>query len=222
MQNKKTTIFITLSSIALLSLLAIQVNWILQTAKIKSNLFNEKANMVLARTAEALAADKDMCEKIEACVDTSNASGEVSEIGKDEVHKLDSLFRHYMNFYNIQIQYSFVVTKPTFLNTQKGNGFTNLIYHKRVYEGISANGLDLKLIFPDRKQFIVAEMGGMFIASVILILVVLILFWRTVLALIREKRMANQTSEFLNNIDVYKRQLRGWTITSGAMVKKMK
>jgi two-component system phosphate regulon sensor histidine kinase PhoR len=200
MQHKKTNIFIALSSIALLSLLAIQVNWILRTAKIKSDLFNEKANMVLARTAEALAADKDMCEKIEACVDTSNASGEVSEIGKNEVHKLDSLFRYYMNFYNIQIQYSFVVTKPTFLNTQNRNGFANLIYQKRVDEGISANGLDLKLIFPDRKQFIMAEMGGMFITSVILILVVLILFWRTVLALIREKRVAYQTTEFLNNM----------------------
>ncbi len=200
MRNNRTNIFIAFSSIALLSLLAIQVNWILQTAKIKSDLFNEKANIVLARTAEALAADEDMCKKIEACVDTANPTGEASEIGKDEVHKLDSLFKHYMNFYNIQIQYSFVVTKPAFLNTQNGSGFANLIYNKRVDEGINANGLDLKLIFPDRKQFIMAEMGGMFIASVILILVVLILFWRTVLALIREKRIAYQTTEFLNNM----------------------
>lgn len=200
MHYKKTNIFIVFSCIALLSLLAIQVNWILQTAKIKSDLFNEKANMVLARTAEALAADKDMCKKIEECVDSSNPSVEASEIGKDEVHKLDSLFRHYMNFYNIQIQYSFVVTKPAFLNTQNGSGFANLIYNKRVDEGLSANGLDLKLIFPDRKQFILAEMGGMFVASVILILVVLILFWRTVLALLREKRIAYQTTEFLNNM----------------------
>ena len=57
MKIDRTYIFVTLSSIALLLVLAIQVNYLLNTAQIKEQLFNEKANMVLDRTALALSND---------------------------------------------------------------------------------------------------------------------------------------------------------------------
>lgn len=47
MKFNKTYIFIAISSIALLIVLIIQVNWILENAKIKEELFNEKANIIL-------------------------------------------------------------------------------------------------------------------------------------------------------------------------------
>ena len=58
----------------------------------------------------------------------------------------------------------------------------------------------LKLIFPEKKQFILAEMRTPFITSVILILVVLILSWQTILALQKEKEIAEHTTDFLNNM----------------------
>jgi len=62
------------------------------------------------------------------------------------------------------------------------------------------NGWALKLIFPEKKQFIMAEMGTLFITSVILILIVLVMFWRTTLSLIREKKISEHTTDFLNNM----------------------
>ncbi len=47
MKQNKTHLFIAVSSVALVVMLAIQVNWILQTAQIKEQLFNDKANLVL-------------------------------------------------------------------------------------------------------------------------------------------------------------------------------
>jgi two-component system phosphate regulon sensor histidine kinase PhoR len=44
------------------------------------------------------------------------------------------------------------------------------------------------------------EMGTPFISSVILIIVVLVMFWRTVLSLMKEKRISEHTTEFLNNM----------------------
>src|ERR1035437_6442254 len=99
MKLNRTNIFIAISSIALLIVLIIQVNWILQTAENKEELFNEKANIVLARTTEALASDSVTCKNMETC------------IGKNETHKIDSLLKHYMNFYNFHIDYSFEVIK---------------------------------------------------------------------------------------------------------------
>jgi two-component system phosphate regulon sensor histidine kinase PhoR len=178
--------------------LIIQVNWIYQTAKIKEDLFNEKANMVLSRTTEALLSDKETCMKIGACIDNESDPGLVTKLGKDEVYKIDSLLNYYMKFYNFHIDYTFAVAKPGNISIE--NGMVNFVYNKTIEDDAIANGVELKLIFPEKRQFIIAEMGKLFITSVLLILIVLILFWRTVQSLLNEKKISEHTTDFLNNM----------------------
>jgi two-component system, OmpR family, phosphate regulon sensor histidine kinase PhoR len=200
MKKNRTWLFVAISSVALILVLVIQVNWILRTAKIKEELFNEKANMVLSRTTEALRADRETCMKIGACAELDGASGTAVKLGKDEVHKIDSLFTHYMRFYNFRIGYTFVVEKPGTLAAVTESGSANSTYNKPLDDAAGITGVELKLVFPEKRQYIVAEMGPMFITSVILILVVLVLFWRTVLSLMNEKRISEHTTDFLNNM----------------------
>ena len=188
MKLNRTTVFISISSVALLIVLIIQVNWMIHTARIKEEIFNEKANMVLSRTAEALAADTNACRNMEVCV------------GRNEIHKTDSLLTNYMDFYNFHIDYYFEVKKPGETAAQNNSGLKNNVYKKRLEEEATKNGLELNLFLPEKRQFIVQEMGPMFITSVILILVVLIMFWRTILLLMREKRLSEHTNDFLNNM----------------------
>ena len=195
----RTWLFVGISSVALLIVLIIQVNWIFRTAKIKEELFNERANIVLSRTTDALSADKETCIKIEACAEMDSASGLNIKLGKNEVHKIDSLLKHYMKFYNFHIDYSFVVAKPGFA-AENENGFADYIYNKPLDDTRGRSEIELKLIFPEKKQFIMAEMGPLFITSVILILVVLVLFWRTILSLMKEKLISEHTTDFLNNM----------------------
>ncbi|MEO5572305.1 MAG: HAMP domain-containing sensor histidine kinase [Bacteroidia bacterium] len=190
----RTYIFILISSIALLTVLIIQVNWILQTAKMKEVLFNEKANMVLSKTAEALSTDKEAFKNLQISA------------GKNEVHKIDSLFNHYMKFYNIHIDYYFEV-KPGPVNINKNIGWKANFntgqpgcYQACIGGESERNNMELKLVFPDKKQFIVAEMGTPFITSIFLILVVLVLSWRTILSLLKEKKISEHTTDFLNNM----------------------
>jgi two-component system, OmpR family, phosphate regulon sensor histidine kinase PhoR len=198
-EMNRTYLFITISSIALLIVLIIQVNWILETAKIKEEIFNEKANIVLSRTTEAISSDEETCRKIGDSVESNSASGRPVKLGRNEIKKIDSLFNHYMRFYNFHIDYSFEVIKPKPVTTKNENLFANYSYFKPLEE-VATNGVELKLIFPEKKQFILAEMGTLFITSVILILVVLVMFWRTLLSLIREKRISEHTTDFLNNM----------------------
>ena len=74
MKQNRTAIFIVISSIALLIVLIIQVNWIFQTAKIKEDIFNDKANLVLSKTAEALSTDTVTCKNMEECVGKNEQS----------------------------------------------------------------------------------------------------------------------------------------------------
>ena len=192
MKLNRTYLFIAISSVALIIVLIIQVNWILETAKMKEDLFNEKANMVLSKTAEALSSDKETCKNLEICV------------GRNEVRKIDSLFNHFMKVYNIHIDYFFEVkpgitkNEPVFKNNL--NLYQPGSYQTCIEDVATKKGMELKLVFPGKEQFIIAEMGIPFITSVILILVVLVLSWRTILSLLKEKKISEHTTDFLNNM----------------------
>lgn len=189
----RTFVFISLTSIALLALLIIQVNWILNTAKVKEQLFNEKANMVLSKTAEALSADSTTYRNLQIFA------------GKNEVHKVDSLFNHYMRMYNIHIAYFFEVNPSLpsmeserlslpFIQDKKGT-YTTCLENEP-----GENGVELKLVFPKKEQFIREEMGIPFITSVVLIVLVLLISWHNILSLQKEKKIAEHVSDFLNNM----------------------
>ncbi len=226
MKLNRTYLFIAVSSIALAVVLSIQINWIFETAEIKEELFNDKANMVLTKTAEALSSDKETCKSI---ADTNQASGNIvinacnsTEIciTNFEIRKIDSIFRRFMNLYDFYIDYSFVVVKQTPFNIRNGGGFKNNIYNRRLEEVVSQNGSELVLILPDKNQFIMDEMGMPFISSVVLILVVLVMFWRTVLSLMKEKRISEHTTDFLNNMThEFKTPLTNIALASKMIIK---
>lgn len=200
MKKNKPYLFIAFSSIALIVVLIIQVNWILQTAKIKAEIFNDKANMVLSRTTDELCSDKEACMRIGSCIESDSTNSITAQLADNDIQKIDSLFNHYMKYYNLHVDYTFTVVKKEIIEANKSFAFMNTTFCKSIDEATNTNGLELKLILPQKKQFIMAEMGSMFISSVVLILVVLVLFWRTVLSLLKEKMISEHTTDFLNNM----------------------
>jgi two-component system, OmpR family, phosphate regulon sensor histidine kinase PhoR len=168
----------------------------METARIKEDLFNEKATIVRARTTEALSIDIEVCKNLDA-----------GNVGENENRKIDSLIRMNMNYYNFHVNYSFQIirARPLIFRSEKGNSSnidqTQQACNSKSLDVLSGkNGWELKFSFPDKEEFIRAEMKTPFIASVVLILVVLILFWRTVLSLTTEKKIAEHTTDFLNNM----------------------
>lgn len=223
MKPKQTYLLISIASVALIAVLIIQLNWIVETAKIKETIFNEKATIVLAKTAEALSSDTLTCGKMEACLQEDNASELSAKLGKKEVRIIDSIFNHYMQLYNFHIDYSFKVIKPSQSISKSGNYIYPAApssYKKSLQEVVNENGLELKLIFPNKTQFILAEIGTLFLASVVLILVVLILFWRTITSLLKEKKIAELTTDFLNNMThEFKTPLTNIALASKMLIK---
>lgn len=214
MKLNRTYLFIAISSLALVIVLIIQVNWIFETAKIKEELFNEKASMVLARTTETLASDSATRRNMEL------------GIGINERRKIDSLLNFYMKFYNFHMDYYFEV-KPDLIGNKKKGSAKNAVFPEQpgsykacISEADSQNGFELKLVFPEKEEFILAEMGLLFITSVVLILVVLVMFWRTILSLVKEKKISEHTTDFLNNMThEFKTPLTNIALASKMIVK---
>jgi len=186
MNFSKTSIFIGIAIISLLSILFIQINWMLDTARIKQELFSEKANMILLRTAEVVVADEATCKGID------------EGIEQKELNTIDSVFKHYMKYYKLKIDYVFEVKKPNQFATALQQH--NSIYQTRLESINIKEGVDLRLVFPDKKQYILAELRTPFITSILLIVVVIVLFIKTVKAIITEKNLSLRTSDFLSNM----------------------
>ncbi len=194
MRFNRSYIFIAVTSVALLTVLIIQLNWIINSAQMKESLFNEKAKLVLSSTAEAITSDKEAIRNLQI------------RVSPGEVQKIDSLFNQYMLLYDISIDYTFevrpapvAIANYTGLQTMNSPGgqssFMTCIGDSK------ENGLlELKLVFPEKSKYIRAEMGTPFFTSVILIVVVLVLSWRTVLSLSKEKMLSEKTRDFLNNM----------------------
>ncbi|MFM2224603.1 MAG: hypothetical protein RJA07_805 [Bacteroidota bacterium] len=189
MKFKKAYIFLVALSIALLIILFIQINWIVEAAKIKEELFSEKAEMILSKTATDLRSDSFSIQHLPL------------KMNKDDRSKIDSLIQHYMKVYRIKLDYTFSIAEEKkqdnnqypLLNLQQGN-------YKTCINDDGKNELILHLNFPDKKAFILAEMRMPFIVSVVLIFVVLVISWLTILAVIKEQKIAAQTKDFLNNM----------------------
>ena len=93
------------------------------------------------------------------------------------------------------MNYTVVVAKPTVVEARRKTGLANYLYpdqprsyKKSLQELASEKGVELKLIFPEKGQYIMAEMGLPFITSVFLIVIVFVLFWQTILSLRKEKK----------------------------------
>jgi len=199
MKLNKVHIIITVSSIALAALLLLQFKWILETAQIKEQLFNEKAGMVLAKATEALKTDLQMCRTIEKCAANSTENNFSTSLGTAEQNKIDSIFSYYMKFYHIHLNYSYELRKDEIIENIT-NSFSNHSYNQQVSNSQSANGFNLKLNLPQKKDYIVAELGTLFFSSLILIIIVIILVRYTIISLLKEKSIAEHATDFLNNM----------------------
>lgn len=201
MKNYRTSLIIISSLGAMVFLLIIQINWIFQTASVKEELFNEKAAMVLSRTVQELNTDKELCAKMNSCCSMNNKENCPMYLEKTDVDKIDSLLKRFMDYYHFHIEYSFeVLQHGTSITRHEKNEWSSNIYIKQLEEAVNENGLELKLILPEKSTFIKKEIGLMFISSIVLILIVFFLFIKTILSLIREKRISEKTSDLLNNI----------------------
>src|SRR4051812_27538616 len=105
MRPYRTKLFIIISALALSSLLAIQIEYLLQSAKIKEDLFNEKASMALSKTVDELCSDKEMCASFGNCCASGNMTECKLNLGQTEIKRIDSLLKNNMAFYNFHIDY---------------------------------------------------------------------------------------------------------------------
>lgn len=195
MKKNNSQFFIGVSSIALLSVLLIQINWMREMAGMKEDLFNEKAAIVLARTTEAVAEDSVLNRALESGMES-----------KDDRLYIDSLFRQFMKYYNFNVDFSFDILHPAPATVQTAIGFVKTeadgqaCYNQSMEEHSATHSWRLQLNTPHKDEFLAHELILPFAVSIVLIGIVLILFILTVRKLFREQSISSQTTALMNTM----------------------
>jgi two-component system phosphate regulon sensor histidine kinase PhoR len=200
MKNRKLQItFITLTFISLIALVGIQVSWIIKAANMQERQFNHSVKLALRNIVDEISDDEVICKEVSSCVDNfGNGSCIKNMFGKKEWLKVDSIIKSNLDYYQIEIDYEFDI-----VDTRKDSDFKtcNKSYFSNNLESVLLqNAIELKIRFPKKSEFIAAQIGSMFITSIVLIILISISFLIILKYYKREKMLYKNTRDFINNI----------------------
>lgn len=195
---KKTTLLILLATATLLGLLGLQIYYVVETAAAKEEQFNESVSMALCKVADMMCSDEKSCEGWESCCMKRSHEEEGCSINLNSEQKarIDSLLSYYMDYYHISLDYSYEVIRTDNLSQHDS---PSTIFGQKLNPGVPGE-YQLRLNLPGKDQFILSEMKGVFISSVILILALIGIFWMTIRTLLKSNATLKRTTDFVNNM----------------------
>ncbi|HAN17567.1 MAG: hypothetical protein A2X13_03125 [Bacteroidetes bacterium GWC2_33_15] len=200
MKNKRLQIIlIALTVISLVALLAIQVSWIYKAADIQEKQFSQTVNLALNNIVDKISQDESICKEVVSCIGKGNSISCFRKMyNNDEWHKVDSIIKSTLKLYKININYEFDIVdtrRDVDYNVCKKTYFSN-----NLEKTLLQNGIELKIKFPKKSEFIIAQIGTLFISSVLLIVLISISFLLILKYYRREKALYLGTRDFINNI----------------------
>jgi len=195
-QSKKHTWWAVATFLALAALLFIQVRYTLQAAHWAELNFNHRVVMALKDSRDEIGRRVPMCEDMDNYLCGRTCAMTVRAMKRAE---LDSIIRSNLNIYSLPLDYTFSIT-DSIPAPASNRLFAPRCYQQTLNGLLEQSGIRLRLQFPGRNRFILAQMSGLFLTSIFIILFVLSSFI-ALLKLIRKKQLqVTRTTEFVNNM----------------------
>jgi two-component system, OmpR family, phosphate regulon sensor histidine kinase PhoR len=208
MKRKSVIGIIIIVGIALVGLLVIQLYWIHSASSVKQSSFRRSINEAMAKVVYKV-------ERLE-----KRRASEISPFGGMlsfnrhldyslflTPEDLDSLINLELNIRGIDTRFQFGIYKPEFdlFLLEKGNEFRKQLIEKGyAYPLFSYDRFTtpeyLLVYFPYERQFLLTELWGMLLISFILIVIIVYTFAYTISLLIRQKKLSDMKTDFINNM----------------------
>lgn len=200
MKNKRLQVILIITTfVSLLALVAIQVFWIVKAANIQEKQFTHSVKLAMAMIVDNLAEDESICNEVADCIGKGGkTSCYKSMYNQIEWAKVDSIVKNALDVYNINTSYEFDI-----VDTRKDEDYNvckKTYFSKNLDNILLQNAVELKIRFPKKSEFIAAQIGVIFISSILLIILISISFLTILKYYKREKRLYNNTRDFINNI----------------------
>lgn len=184
------TLLIT-TLVCLIALVGIQVNWILKEARLQEAQFNRSVGMALKRI-------EDNLEKYKSCTIQKRCSScRMLVVTLKQAANLDSIIKSDLNYYGIDLDFNYDIVDISLDGKKlpKGCYITSNLSDK-----LEQKGYELKINFPKKSDFIIAQIGTIFITSMVLVILVTFSFLLIYRFYKRERQMSEHIRHFINNM----------------------
>ncbi len=201
--KNKTKNLITVVIAFLLSLIAIQFIWILRAATYQEKQF--EFSVVAAINKSIIEIDKQyaVCMQVTSCFDKVGFTCcNKQDLSSDKWNFIDSLIKTELAYSKICIGYEFKLSTtphPHPMNN-KAEGKHKCFTVKSNMKTANGDSIWLHITFPERNKFIIAQIGWLFILSIILILLTIGAFILIYRYYKQEQLLASDTRNFINNL----------------------
>ena len=190
-KSKFQLILLITTLICLISLFGIQINWILKEARLQETQFNRSVGLALRRIENNLEKYKN-CALPEKCKSCKLLTATLSQVAN-----VDSIIKSDLNYYGINLDFDYNIID---IKDEKGITTKNSYITENLANKLQQSGYELKINFPKKRDFIIAQIGTIFIASIILVVLVTVSFLLIFRYYRKEREISSQIRDFINNM----------------------
>ena len=176
-------------------MILIQFRQIIESAKLEQKLFANKVELALISAKKEIAENMEFCTKMEKCFE-QNSNSCKNKMEQNDWYLADSIVTAKLQEFNISIDYDFDIID----SKNKSVLIENDCYIQSLEEIVELNGVQMKIHFPSRNEFISKQMTAVFISSILLIILISFSFIVMLKLFNREKKISENTRDFINNM----------------------
>lgn len=182
--------------LALVVLLGVQLNWIFKAARLEEENFNRMVTKALIEAREEIGNTASNCNEMKdyLCGNPCHL-----DVRKQKIAEIDSIIHSKLEIHHINMEYTFEITDSVFAPTNT-KLFGARCYLQSLNGLLEKDGIKIRLEFPDRNQFLLAQIRGEFLIALLALLFVMVSFGLTSRMFRKEREMVQQTSDFINNM----------------------
>jgi two-component system, OmpR family, phosphate regulon sensor histidine kinase PhoR len=199
--NKKKfhLILLVFTILSLAILIGIQINWMLKSARMQEMQFKYAVSIVMNKAMEQLSNDKTICEDLYNCLSDEKAQFCVFFSRNQHVFSgLDSLIRKELKNFDIDLNFEFDLVEKGIISTCPST--KNVFFHEDMKSYFPESDYELSIRFPEKNDFIRAQMGSIFISSIALLILVSVSITLIYKLLEHERKLSRNIIDFVNNI----------------------
>ena len=208
MKRKALIGIIIIMSAALFGLLGIQLYWIQSASSVKEASFRRSVNEAMARVVYKIERlEKRRAAQINPFSGMLSFNRHLDYSLFITEHEMDSLISQELNIRGVDTRVEFGIYKPEqdlFIMEKSSEDRMQLIHKGYAYPLFSYDMFTtpeyLLIYFPHERQFLLTELWGMLLISIILIVIIIYTFSFTITVLVRQKKLSDMKTDFINNM----------------------
>jgi len=180
-------------------LVGIQIAWIIRSARMQEAQFNHSVSMAMNKIVDNLARDREICSEVTNCLrEGTTGSCYLMMKNRSEWANIGTMIKDDLKSYGITLDFEFdIVDKKENPST---SGKSNIYFTGNLEEVLDQSGYELRLKFPEKSDFIKAQIGYIFISSIVLLVLVSFSFLLIFRYYRREKKLTGDIVDIINNM----------------------